>query len=326
MLLAFVAFNPSVFAPQTWRYLADFAGEDLVTHHGYLVMNTLYQNTMAMTPHGTPWFFYLLFLGVKVPLPILVAFLIGLVEIFRHRGPAGMARGYLFLRIMLVFWLFPMAVAGSKFLRYTLSLMPVVYMTAAIGIFLVANWSSRVIRRLYPAGLLAPQVAKVSVVVLFVAAPTWSMLNSLPYPSLYLNSFGGGRVGYFFPHDEFYDLGARESIKYIADTAPPGSCVASEIPGVVQYYLERFERPDIRSEIMSHPNFSLDTTNPDYILLQRGRMYFENRDNFRRIELTYPVIHASTYGPADAVRVHTPATRTTQSSISETIPKSSIMK
>src|SRR5215213_9855158 len=44
IMLAFVIFNPAVLVPQTWRYLAKFMSEDLITHHGYLVMNTLYLN------------------------------------------------------------------------------------------------------------------------------------------------------------------------------------------------------------------------------------------------------------------------------------------
>ena len=97
-----------------------------------------------------------------------------------------------------------------------------------------------------------------------------SLLRS--HPSLYVNVFGGNRIGYFFPHDEFYDLGARESIRFIAETAPPGAKMASETPGVVQYYLERFSRSDIRSEIISQPSFTLNGGRPDFVMLQRGRV------------------------------------------------------
>src|SRR5215510_915924 len=134
VFLTFVAVNPAVILPQTWRYLWKYVNEELVTHHGYLMADRLYINDLSQTPGGTPWYFYLLFLAVKVPVPILVAFVIGLVEIFRHRGKYPASRGYLFLRLMLIFWLLPMSVVGAKFLRYTLTLLPFVYMTAAIGI------------------------------------------------------------------------------------------------------------------------------------------------------------------------------------------------
>jgi hypothetical protein len=304
MVLAFILFNPAAFVPQTWRYLWKYVNEDLVTHHGYVVMDKLFMNEMGQTPGGNPWYLYFLFLGVKVPLPIIVAFIVGLVEIFRHRGSYPASRGYLFLRVMLVFWLFPMAITGGKFLRYTLSLLPLVYMTAAIGMVILWRGLSYLIRRTSLDRRLAGQLAAVPIALVFVVAPAVTMIESLPYPSLYVNALGVGRVGYFFPHDEFYDLGARESIKYIAETAPPGAKMASEIPGVVEYYLEQYNRPDIRSEIMSQPNFNLSEGRPDYVLLQRGRLYFENKENFSFIEKNFPVVQSSIYEGAAAAQVY----------------------
>src|SRR6185436_4281292 len=270
----------------------------------YLIMQTLHANDLLSMPHGSPWYFYFLFLAVKLPVPLLIAFLIGVVEVFRHRGPAEATRGYLFLRVMLFFWLIPMSIAGSKFLRYTLSLMPLVYITAAIAMVQIWRWLSSVLGKLSLSATPAGLAAAAGVAVVFLVSPAVSMIRSLPYPSLYVNALGGHRVGYFFPHDEFYDLGARESIEYLAHTAPEGATIASDMPGVVEYYLERFHRPDIRSEILSHPDFSLDRTQPDYVVLQRGRVYFENQDTFKRIEGSYPVVQASTYGGTDAVRVY----------------------
>ncbi|HKP13395.1 MAG TPA: hypothetical protein VJZ91_14845, partial [Blastocatellia bacterium] len=252
---------------------------------------------------GTPWYFYLLFLLVKVPLPVLVAFSVGLVEIFRRRGPYPQSRGYAFLRLMLVFWLLPMSLIGTKFLRYTLSLMPLVYMTAAVGIVVMWGWLSRCVRR-FTLSPRATTLAAAALAILFIGMPAATMLRGLPYPNLYLNVLGGNRVGYFFPHDEFYDLGARESIRYIADNAPQGARLASEIPGVVEYYLQRYHRPDIEVEIMSQPSFSLNDRAPDYVLLQPGRVYVENRDNYEFIERNFPVVQSSDYDGATAARVY----------------------
>jgi len=103
--------------------------------------------------------------------------------------------------------------------------------------------------------------------------------------------------------DEFYDLGARESIKYIADTAPRGARMASEIPGVVEYYLQIYNRPDIQSEILSQPSFTLSEGRPDFVLLQPGRLYFENKENYNFIEKNFPVVQSSTYEGATASEV-----------------------
>lgn len=305
MFLTFIAFNPAMFVPQTWRYVWKYVREELITHHGYMVMGSLYHNDMAQMPGGPPWYYYFVFLGVKVPLPIVLAFAVGLFEIFRHRGKYPASRGYLFLRIMLVFWLFPMAIVGTKFLRYTSMLMPFVYMTAAVGVFVLwratASLLSKVLER-----LVARRIAAVAAALLFVIAPAITAANVLlrSYPSLYLNPLGGGRTAFYFPHDEFYDLGARESIRHIAETAPIGSRMASEIPGVVEYYLERYNRRDIRSEIISKPSFRLNGTAPDYVLLQRGRIYFENQDNFKFIEKNFMPEQESVYEGAAASQVY----------------------
>jgi hypothetical protein len=304
ILLTFVAFNPAMFLPKTWRYLSEFASGNLITHHGYLVMDSLFNNEMGSMPHGTPWYFYFLFLAVKLPLPLLAAFLVGMAEVFTHRLGPDKSRGYLFLRIMLVFWLFPMAIVGSKFLRYTLSLMPLVYITAAVGIAVMWRGATNLIKKFSLDPALAGRAAAAALAVAFVVVPSATTLLSLPYPSLYLNALGGGKVGYFFPHDEFYDLGARESIRYVAEHAPRGATLASEIPGVVEYYLERYNRPDIRSEIISHPKFDLVRDPPDYVLLQRGRTYFENQEDFKLLEGSFSPVQASTYLGADAARVY----------------------
>jgi hypothetical protein len=195
-------------------------------------------------------------------------------------------------------------------MRYTLPLMPMIYMTAAVGTVAIWRLLSRAIKRLSGGRSLgwdlrvAPAAAGAIVAALFVAAPSVITVKSLPYPSIYLNAFGGDRVGYLFPHDEFYDLGARESIRYIADHARPSAVVASEVPGVFMYYLERFGRTDIQSEVLSHPKFDLKTARPDYVLLQRGRLYFENRDTFLLIENNYPLAQSSTYKGAAASEVY----------------------
>lgn len=305
LVTAFVVFNSATFVPQTLRYLSKWVNEDLLTHHGYVVMGQLYLNDMSQTPNGNPWYFYYLFLLVKLPLPVLLAFLVGLVEIFRRRGSYPKSRGYLFLRLMLVFWLFPMAFTGAKFLRYTLSLMPLLYMTAAIGMVVMWRGLRTALRR---RALMKKQTARVlaavAVAAVFLIAPAITMIRELPHPSLYVNALGRGRLGYYFPHDEFYDLGARESIKYIAETAPHGARMASEIPGVVEYYLQIYNRPDIQSEIMSQPRFTLSEGRPDFVLLQPGRLYFENVDNYKFIENHFPVVQSSTYKGAAASLVY----------------------
>jgi hypothetical protein len=305
LVLAFAIFNHALFLPQSWRFLWTFVNEQRLTHHGYLLMDSLFSNNAVHTPGGNAWYFYLLFLWVKLPLPLLAAFIVGLIEIFRRRGDYIQSRGYLFLRMMLVCWLVPMSILGAKFLRYSLALMPLVYITAAVGI--VAMWRvlSSALGRLIVQWDGVPRIAGVATALVFVAAPalTTAEVMRSSHPGLWVNALGGGRIGYFFPHDEFYDLGARESIRYIAENAARGARMASEIPGVVQYYTERYNRPDIRSEVLSRSRFDVTEGLPDFVLLQRGRLYFENREIFHFIETNYPVVQSSIYSGAPASQV-----------------------
>lgn len=306
LVAAFVIFNPAAFLPETWRYMWKYVNEELLTHHGYMVMDTLFVNDLTQTPGGNPWYFYFLFIGVKLPLPVLIAFLAGVVEIFRRRGDYPDSRGNLFLRMMLVFWLLPEAFVGCKFLRYSLSLMPIIYMTAAVGIVAMWHLTTLAMRKLAFGGRGLRATVAAAIVAAFIIVPSLQTIRSVAfsYPSLYVNVLGGNRIGYFFPHDEFYDLGARESIRFIADTAPPGATIASEIPGVVQYYLTRFNRADMRSEIISQPSFTLNRERPTFVLLQPGRVYFENIENYTFIEKSFPLLQAGIYDGAAASKVY----------------------
>ena len=337
MVLAFVVFDFALFLPETWRYLLNYINENLQTHHGYLVMGRLYPNDFSYTPGGPPWYFYWLYLLVKTPIPLLAAFALGLTEIFKRRRPDRGGRGYLFLRLMLFFWLIPMSLIGAKFLRYTLALMPFVYMTAAVGVVAISRWVLQAIRNGLSSSRdrrpalthrrknLAPNrspayersrvLAAVALLLIFVAGPAATALGNLPFPSLYTNAIGGGRAGYFFPHDEFYDLGARKSIQFIAEHARPGASVASEIPATLEYYLDRFGRNDIHSVIISHPGTEADQDPPDFfVLIQPGRVYYENQTRIAEVQSRYLVAQQSVYGDVVTTRVYRTADQGTDAS------------
>ena len=83
---------------------------------------------------------------------------------------------------------------------------------------------------------------------------------------------GAGYAAYFFPHDEFYDAGVREAVHFVSRCAPLQSTVAHETPGVVSYYLERFQRTDMKSRTISDPKFELEEgVGLTYVIVQRGR-------------------------------------------------------
>lgn len=279
VLIAFLVANPAVLLPQTLEYLNAYTSGSLLTHTGYLMGDTLYKNNMSATPfRGTPLYFYVLYLLIKVPLPVIVALVAGLVvAIRRPRHP-----GHAFLLLMFLLWIVPYSLMGAKWLRYTLSLLPFVYMLAAVGVAaLIELLASRL--KSMKQELLA-QVATVALVALFIAWPAVKALAANPHYAAYTNALGGGRAGYYFPHDEFYDDGLREAIEFVCRDAPRGAVIAGETPAVFRYYLERFGRTDLKSRVLSDPRFELATVErPAYIIIQKGRTYFENREKMNEV-------------------------------------------
>ena len=272
MAIAFAIANPPVLLPHVWEYLNVYMGEKLLVHTGYLMGDVLYKNNVSMSPFwGSPIYFYLLFMAIKIPLAVLAAFIAGVaVSIKRWRHP-----GYAFALFMFLFWIVPYSLVGAKWLRYTLSLMPFVYMLAAAGLVALARFANN------RAGASKQVVVmtSVAVVIIFVILPAWSAYKAAPHYALYTNALGANKIGYYFPHDEFYDDGLREAIQFVCEKAPKGAIIAHETPATTRYYLEKFGRSDLNSQAISAPDFQVDKiSNPAYVIVQRGRTYFENRD------------------------------------------------
>lgn len=285
LVVVFLIANPAVLLPHVWSYLDAYMGERLLVHTGYFFGGQLYKNNMSGTPFwGTPIYFYLLYMAIKIPLPVLAAFLAGVViSIKRWREP-----GHGFVLFMLFFWIVPYSLAGAKWLRYSLSLMPLVYMAAAVGVVVLVRFVSQ---RLGEHRFAQQAVASLAVL-LFIGVPGFIAYANGPHYALYTNALGGGRAGYFFPHDEFYDDGLREAIKFVTDTAPVNATIAHETPAVTRYYLGRFNRLDLKSQTMSAPDFDprkLD--GPTYLILQNGRIYFENREKLDYVRQHFRKVH-----------------------------------
>ena len=281
IVAVFVIASPTVLMPSVWDYMNAYMGERLLTHSGYLFAGRLYKNNMSSTPFwGTPLYFYLLFLAVKVPLLTLFAFAIGLViSVKRWRNV-----GHAFLLFMFLFWIVPYSLIGAKWLRYTLSLMPFVYMIAAVGVVALIEWAHQRSPAFRRTSLVLPVIAAI----LFVCLPAWTAFAHGPHYALYTNVLGGGRAGYFFPHDEFYDDGVREAVKFVSENAPQGATIANETPGVVRYYLSVFGRRDLNSQVISSREFDVTAApGPVYVIVQRGRTYFENREELEAVRAKF---------------------------------------
>jgi hypothetical protein len=279
-VLVFLLFNPMILNPEVIRYDFSYSEQQTVTHHGYPMMGHLYGNNVSDTPlGGTPWYFYLLYLAVKVPPAVLIALVLGILLCARRWRDAG---PFLVL-FWLVFWLVPYSSFGVKFMRYSLTLMPALYLAAAVGLEAACVAAVKALRR-FRLSLEHGVVA--AVVPLIVLLPALGVLVAAnPFYSLYVNRFGGGmtRVGWYFPHDEYYDLILREAIRRAVAQAPPDAVFAGETPAVFHYYLSRYKRPDIRVVNLSDLAFPVWQGDRVYVFLQPGRVYFENVEYYRRL-------------------------------------------
>ncbi|MGH9875001.1 MAG: glycosyltransferase family 39 protein, partial [Pyrinomonadaceae bacterium] len=178
ILAAFIIANPPLLLPQVWTYLNSYMGEKLLVHTGYLFADHLYKNNVSRTPFwGTPIYFYLVFMAIKIPLLVLLSFVIGfIVSVKRRLHP-----GHAFALFMFLFWIVPYSFFGAKWLRYTLSLMPFVYMLAAVGVVELIRFVNRRLNGSRQIRALAAVLA----VAIFVGAPAWIAYSASPHYALY---------------------------------------------------------------------------------------------------------------------------------------------
>jgi hypothetical protein len=72
----------------------------------------------------------------------------------------------------------------------------------------------------------------------------------------------------------------------------------------VRHYLSFFNRTDLNSQVVSSQDFDVTATpGPVYVIVQRGRTYFENRDELQAVRANFRKIHEVNIGGAVAVEV-----------------------
>jgi hypothetical protein len=180
--------------------------------------------------------------------------------------------------------------------------MPFVYMLAAVGIVALVRLAATPFKNVRNASTVVTAAA----VVIFAGVPAWTALAFGPHYALYTNALAAGKAGYFFPHDEFYDDGLREAIRFVCDSAPDGSMIAHETPAVTHYYLEQFGRNDLNSRTMSAAEFDpKSVSQPAYFILQPGRTYFENQEKLVFIRSRFRKIHEVQINGATAAEIYT---------------------
>ncbi len=270
---AFLVLNPTILLPGTWHEMKIFAAEKRIGHDGYEFMGQLYRNQMTLWLNGSPWYFYYVFMGVKLPLATIAAFLVGLPLLFTKR----FGDGRLFVLFWLFFWFFPFTFMGGKFTRYFTFALPAVLMTASIGLHSAARFLASLSDR-FKESELARFYVRSGLTLIVIVLSVYASTTAAPHYRLYTNLLGGGdaRAGDYFPHDEFYDASTRETAEAIARSARPGARVASETPELVTHYAEAAGRRDLVSVSLSDRSALREFGAGDFIIVARGRRYFSN--------------------------------------------------
>jgi hypothetical protein len=270
MVVAFVAANIAVLMPETWQYCVQYVQGTHLAHHGYLYAGQLYVTNIPISPLGVPATFYLRLLATKVPLAVLGASAAGLIELVRRRRE----RGFVLLRVWLVFGLIPISLMAAKFMRYALPLFAVVDLVAAIGFIAGVGW---LLRKSWLSRLTRVTVSLLALVV-SIAALGAGLQSAPPFYSLFRNAVGEriAAAGQIFP-EEAYDYGVREAVAAIAETAEPSAFVVSDAPAVVTYYAKAAGRTDLQVRSLSSQGIPHGSQS-SWVIVQDDHTSFENHD------------------------------------------------
>ena len=270
MLLAFVAANVAVLSPDTWRYCVEYVQGTHLVHHGYLYAGQLYVTNIPISPLGVPATFYFRLLATKVPLVVLGATVAGLIEVVRRRRE----RGFVLLRVWLVFIVIPYSLMAAKFMRYALPLFAAIDLVAAVGFVAGVGW---LLRKRWLSVVTRRTVSILALVVSIVALAV-GLQSAPPFYSLFRNAVGEriAAAGQTFP-EETYDYGVREAVEAIAETAEPSAFVVSDAPAVVAYYLKTSGRADLQVRSLSGQGLPYGGQ-ASWVIVQDEHTTFENHD------------------------------------------------
>jgi hypothetical protein len=299
--VAFVICNPTILLPGTWQEMRTFAGERRIGHDAYEFLGQLYRNQMSLWLRGSPWYFYYVFMGVKLPVPVLVGCVAGLPLLFRRR----LGDGRYFLLFWLFFWFFPFTFLGGKFTRYFTFALPAVLMTSALGLHYLAGLAGGLFAR-RPGREAFAAYARAGLALVVVALSLYASASAAPHYRLYTNFIGGGeaRAGSYFPHDEFYDSSTGDIAAAVARLAPPGARVASETPELLTHYLRLAGREDLRSVSLSDRAALGEFRPGDLVVVARGRRYFSNDELTSRLEAASKPAADISLGRVPSARVY----------------------
>ena len=296
MGVVFVVISPTIFLPETWKSMADFSSSRAMGHDSYEFMGRLYPHRFSDWLRGEPWYFYFVLLATKLPLLSVGSFLVGCALLLKKRT----GDGRYFLYMWMILWLLSFAGVGGKFTRYITTVMPPVFITAALGIQFVARALADLLSRLNIRSIRI--FARAAVTLVVIGAAGWAAISAMPHYRLYYNAVSAGRM--LFPQDDLYDAYMRDTMAEIAKRASANARVASEIQNVAAYYANQSQRPDLECVELSDPQELKKMRPGDFIIDARGRTYFSNQAMLMRLRAASQPAFTISVGTAAAADVY----------------------
>lgn len=267
MALAFLVGNSAIVLPSTWVYIADYIRGGTTMHHGHLYDGALYTNTGTTALTGLPITYYLRLIATKVPLVTLVAATVALMPLLSRRRQ----RGFIWMRIFLVVPLVGYSLMASKFQRYSLPMLVVIDIMAAVTVAMGLGWLWR--RPSWPVAVRAAATGVASAALVgWLSMQQW---DSAPHYSLHQNAVGALEPAAAVFPEESYDYGVREAVEVIAAAAAPGAAIVSDASLAVGYYVERSGRSDLAVRTLSDDG--LAGRGEQWVIVQDAHIYFENQ-------------------------------------------------
>ena len=273
-LLAFltlVLVNPVVLSPSNFSSVVNWLHHGTVHHSGYDFDGILYRNFPLHFLAGVPWYFYFWLLAVKTPIPILAAIVVGGILLLRDRKSLASC----FFVSFVVLQLIALSICGAKWIRYSLPLLPFLFLAAGFAVQQTWNWLAE--------KKMPPALVAMAAVVLF-GWPLLELHTWAPYYPFYLNSVGGGasHITRYFAPDEVSEFDSREVAQQVCSTAPASATLATGRPNSMTHYLERCGRSDIQIVPLYDPLYS--PQQGDLIVLEPSRRFFETQRFFDALE------------------------------------------
>ena len=291
LLLAFVLVNPVILFPHNFTTIVQWLHHAGVKHSGYDFDGTLYVNFASRLLGGVPWYFYFWLLLVKTPIPILAATALGCILLLRDRKTLASCFFLSFVLLQLA----GLSICGAKWIRYSLSILPFLFLAGGYAVQQTWNWLAQRRMSLAPVAIAA------------IALFGWPLLELhawAPYYPFYLNAIGGGttNITRYFAPDEVSEFDSREVAQQVCPTAFAGATLATGRPMSMTHYLQDCGRSDIRIIPLFDPLYT--PREGDLIVLEPSRRFFETQRFFDAIEHSSMSNHEIRVGPVLASTIY----------------------